>query len=108
MDVVTRYERKVLQFCGGLDPYKCRETFLSTCLPTHVEDYDVRNYFIHRESQYSLKEFAALKSLESVKFYEAGWVQSISGKKIFEDFVVLGKVSCVHIGINIVLFLLLQ
>lgn len=89
MDVATRYNRKGYQFCGGLDPYH----FFSVCLPTHLKDHDIRNYLLHRQSAYSFKEFAAKKSLQSIKFYEAGYVQSIRGKKICEDYVMLGRVS---------------
>lgn len=93
MDVILRYKRKIEKYCGGLDPYASYDTFSSVCLPTYLEDHDIKHYFVRRESPYSLKEFAANKSLNAFRFYEAGWVQSIRGKKIDQDFVVLGKVN---------------
>lgn len=99
MDVKLRYTRKVSKYCGGLDPYLHRDLFSSLALPTHLEDDDIKYYFMRRESTYSLKEFAASKSLGAIKFYEAGWVLSIRGKKIGKDFVVLGKVNKIFIPI---------
>lgn len=93
MDVRSRYIQKVEQYCGGLDPYKSSDTFSSIALPTHLEDHDIKYYFMRRESTYTLKEFAAQKSLEAYRFYEAGWVLSIRGRTKNDDFLVLGKVN---------------
>lgn len=67
-DAQERYNQKVKNLCGGVDPYSCCDTFATICLPTYLKDHD--HYFVHRESTYSLNEFVENKSLKAFKFYE--------------------------------------
>lgn len=91
-DVENRYKMKVEKFCGGLDPYMDTDSYSELTMPSNVELFDIRLYFMKGESYFSRKEFSAKKSVESITYYESAWVQHIRGKAIENAFIVIGKV----------------
>ena len=105
-DVLYRYNQKI-QCINMVDSYD-----LKNDSPFNVKNFyeipiieltDIMCYFVCTNSFYTGKCFKALKSLEAVKYVNAGYV-SVIGFKINEHFVLLGKVRilkfilifCVH------------
>lgn len=95
-DLEKRYQQKVRDFCGGLDPY-CVDCKVSTDpLPRDVGYFDVCNFCIDRDSAYTKESLKAYKTLESYLFFESGWIQSVWCKNVSSGSIVIGKVSVFH------------
>lgn len=81
-EVLTRYDEKIKQHCGGIDPYTLDNIKAKDPLPDNVQFYDIQNYCIGRHSSYTKESFRAYKTLEAYNLYESGWVQSVMAKNV--------------------------
>lgn len=94
-DVSCRYKSK-LKVIKMIDPYK-----LNFESPFYIKEFkelpdieldDIMYYFVCTHSLYTGESFKAFKSLQAVRYVDAGYV-SVNGYKINNNFVLLGKVS---------------
>lgn len=100
----VRYLQK-LKTLGNIDPLN--EEILSefvTLDPKKVTDLpdlqypDIYNYLINTNSAYTSEKLKAYKSLESYKYFVAGWVRSVAVMKTNAVYVLLAKVGfCFYI-----------
>lgn len=72
-----RYERKIIEYFDGVDPYSIPWTTVPSPLPKNVTRNAIEGYFLRGTSEYTSEMFEAYKGLDSYKYYEAGFVQSI-------------------------------
>lgn len=82
---------------GGVDPFHIDlEEFdysVSGAPPINISDIFV--YLVLTHSYYTKNQYKAYKSLQSYKYFEAGFVNKLGTKIVKEFFVLVGKV-CVH------------
>lgn len=97
VDVLTRYNQKVKDYCGGIDPYNLKSE--KNPLPRNVGYFDVYNYCIGKDSAYTHESFKAYKLLQALQYFENGWVQSVDCKQI-TSFIVVAKVSFVLVEVH--------
>lgn len=89
----VRYREKIAVI--GVDPYlvdikQCSnkiEDFPKTIYP------DIVNYLLYTKSAYTHEDFKAYKGLDAYKQATCGWVKSIHVNKMYENFLILGRVS---------------
>ena len=88
--VYTRYLQKI--GVVGVDP-ACLvgEKLDPECLPP-MESTDLLSFLVLETSFYTLKQFKAYKSLDSYNYMVSGFITSVQGKAIGNNFVVIGKV----------------
>lgn len=88
--VYTRYLQKI--GVVGVDP-ACLvgEKLDPECLPP-IESTDLLSFLVLETSFYTLKQFKAYKSLDSYNYMVSGFITSVRGKAIGNNFVVVGKV----------------
>lgn len=93
-DVAIRYVEKIKIF-GGIDPFTLKEMELNydiESLPS-VTSMDIVAYLVLTHSFYTKDEMKAYKSLQSFKYFEAGFVRQIGCKEVGDYVIVVGKVS---------------
>ncbi|KAJ6639622.1 hypothetical protein Bhyg_12369 [Pseudolycoriella hygida] len=90
-DAKIRYDQKVKDFCGGIDPFTL--TVAKCPLPRNVAYFDICNYCIEKDSSYTHESFKAYKCLDAYQYYENGWVQSLLCKKIDTGSIILARVK---------------
>ena len=61
------------------------------CLPP-IESTDLLSFLVLETSFYTLKQFKAYKSLDSYNYMVSGFITSVQGKAMGNNFVVVGKV----------------
>ena len=92
--VLYRYNQKI-QCIKNVDPFDLTIDSNFNIKIFHdiprIELTDIMCYFVCTNSFYTGQAFKALKSLEAVKYVDAGYV-SVTGFKINEHFVLLEKV----------------
>lgn len=88
--VYSRYLQKI--GVVGVDP-ACLvgEKLDPECLPP-IESTDLLSFLVLETSFYTLKQFKAYKSLDSYNYMVSGFITSVQGKAIGNNFVVVGKV----------------
>lgn len=84
MDIDKRYQEKIQKFCRGMDPYNLDMLNCNDLLPKNFGYFDLINYCFHHRSPFTRNDFNNWKAMDAYKYYESGWVQSISCKK-FDD-----------------------
>ncbi|KAJ6648228.1 hypothetical protein Bhyg_03455 [Pseudolycoriella hygida] len=92
MDSKIRYAEKIQTFCGGEDPYLFQPSQCLDPLPRNVSYYGIINYYIYKESPFTMEMFRSYKSLEAYKYYESGFVLSIMCKKVGDNVVMVAKI----------------
>ena len=85
-----RYSEKIS--CVGMDPVLIPEkTYDPECLAP-VESMDLLSYLVLKTSYYSKDQFKAFRSLQAYNQLVSGFVSSVKGHKISDQYMVLGKV----------------
>ena len=88
--VYFRYLQKIGVI--GVDPACLTgEKLDPECLPL-IESTDVLTFLVLETSYYTMEQFKAYKSLESYNYMVSGFITSVQGKSIGNNFVVVGKV----------------
>lgn len=95
-DVYQRYMTKI-NMCCGIDPYQIvwkNEPSTSQPVYPSVHFFDICEYLTETTSAYSKEKIRAIKSIESYKFFENGWVRCLNTKRLPNtNVLVFGNVS---------------
>ncbi|XP_053698602.1 uncharacterized protein LOC128745553 [Sabethes cyaneus] len=88
-NVYQRYLDKI-KMIGRIDPYTIK--FQKPELPTKVTTGSVIDYLINFRSPYTGNIIKNSRSMEGYKKFENGFVHSVDGKLLGEEYIVMGKV----------------
>lgn len=89
-DALERYNEKISAI-NMVDPYKVKVN--DTDLPKNVTFPKIVQYMVFDISPFTNEPRNSKKGIAAVKYFESGWVKSVKGVKVHDNYVVHGRVS---------------
>ena len=93
LEARLRYEEK-LSLINKCDPYCLEDALFSNKTEDYpsITYYDIVNYFICTQSQYTQESFNCYKSLDAYKFVVASMIRKLGVYKFNDNYLLKGKV----------------